>query len=178
MASSSASSTNGLNSGADIASRSKALSLARGNPSSLGEGAASAKCRYSRGRRIARISRGTMISDRRCPASGGRRPLSRGVALLARHDLVVDGRSVLAIERADMNVEARRNAVRRQVGASSSPTCKSTTPARSTKTSTADAARPKTTSNPGRRIWPPTARPAPRRRPISSGSSATRAPIG
>ena len=54
----------------------------------------------------------------------------------------------------------------------------SATPARSTKTSTADAARPKTTSNLGRRIWRPTARPAQKRPPISSGCSCTPARTG
>ena len=44
--------------------------------------------------------------------------------------------------------------------------------------SIAGAARPKTTSNPGRRIWRRTARPARRRRPISSVSSSTLAPTG
>jgi hypothetical protein len=44
--------------------------------------------------------------------------------------------------------------------------------------STAGAARPRTTSSPGRRILPPTERPAPRRQPTSSGSSCTPAPTG
>jgi hypothetical protein len=51
-------------------------------------------------------------------------------------------------------------------------------PRRSTRTSTAGAARPKTTSSPGRRILPPTGRPAPGRQPTSSGSSCMPAPTG
>jgi len=50
--------------------------------------------------------------------------------------------------------------------------------ARCTKTSIADAARPKTTSSPGRRIRRRTARPARRRRSICSVSSSTLALIG
>jgi hypothetical protein len=73
---------------------------------------------------------------------------------------------------------ASKSAWKDPTAASSSPTCKSATPARSTKTSTADAATPKTTSSPGRRIWPPTAHPARKRPPISSGYSCTPAPIG
>ena len=52
------------------------------------------------------------------------------------------------------------------------------TPACSTRMSTAGAARPKTTSSPGRRIWRRTARPAPRPPPTSSGCSCTPAPTG
>ena len=48
----------------------------------------------------------------------------------------------------------------------------------STRTSIAGAARPKTTSSPGRPIWRRIARPAPRRQPISSGCSSTPAPTG
>ena len=51
-------------------------------------------------------------------------------------------------------------------------------PRDSTKTSTAGAARPKTTSSPSRRIWPPIAPHARKRPPISSGCSCTPAPIG
>lgn len=51
-------------------------------------------------------------------------------------------------------------------------------PRRSTRTSTAGAARPRTTSSPGRRILPPTAHPAQERRPTSSGSSCMPAPTG
>src|SRR5277367_3707463 len=73
---------------------------------------------------------------------------------------------------------ASKSARKDPTPASSSPTYKSATPARFTKTSIADAARPKTTSNPGRPIWRRTARPARRRPPISSVSSSTPAPIG
>ena len=73
---------------------------------------------------------------------------------------------------------ASKSARKDPTPASSSPTCKSATPARCTKTSIAGAARPKTTSSPGRRIWRRTARPARRRRPISSVSSSTPALIG
>ena len=62
--------------------------------------------------------------------------------------------------------------------ASSSPISGAATRAGFTKTSIAGAARPKTTSNIGRRIWRRIARPAPRRPPISSASSCTPAPIG
>ena len=50
--------------------------------------------------------------------------------------------------------------------------------ARSMRMSIAGAARPKTTSNPGRRIWRRIARHAPRPRPISFGCSCTPAPTG
>ena len=58
------------------------------------------------------------------------------------------------------------------------PICRSAMLARCTKTSIADAARPKTTSSPGRPIWRRTAHPARRRRPIHSASSSTPALIG
>jgi len=73
---------------------------------------------------------------------------------------------------------ASKSARKDPTRASSSPTYKSATPARCTKTSTAGAATPKITSSPGRRIWRRTARPARRRPPTSSVSSSTPAPIG
>ena len=68
---------------------------------------------------------------------------------------------------------ASKSARKGPIPASSSPTCKSATLARCTKTSIADAARPKTTSSPGNASG---ATHAPGRRPISSVSSSTLAP--
>lgn len=51
-------------------------------------------------------------------------------------------------------------------------------PRRSTRISTAGAAQPRTTSSRGRRISPPTAHPAPERRPTSSGCSCMPVPTG
>ena len=53
-----------------------------------------------------------------------------------------------------------RSATKAPIPASLSPTSPVERPRRSTRMSTAGAARPRTTSSPGRRIWPPTARPA------------------
>jgi hypothetical protein len=73
---------------------------------------------------------------------------------------------------------ASKSARTAPIRASSSPISGNATRAGSTKTSIAGAAGPKITSNPGRPIWRPIARPAPRRPPISSASSSTPAPIG
>ena len=73
---------------------------------------------------------------------------------------------------------ASRSAIRAPTPASSSPTSPVERPRRSTRMSTAGAARPRTTSSPGRRIWRPTARPAPGRRPTSSGCSCMPALTG
>jgi hypothetical protein len=73
---------------------------------------------------------------------------------------------------------ASKSARKDPTRASSSPTYKSATPARCTKTSTAGAAAPKTTSSPSRRIWRRIAPPAPRPPPISFGCSCTPAPTG
>lgn len=64
-----------------------------------------------------------------------------------------------------------RSAPKVPIPASSSPTLPVGRPRRSTRMSTAGAARPRTTSSRGRRILPPTAHPAPERRPTSSGYS-------
>ena len=62
--------------------------------------------------------------------------------------------------------------------ASSSPISRAAIRARSMRMATAGAARPKTTSNHGRRIWRRIAPPAPRPRPISFDCSCTPAPTG
>ena len=88
-----------------------------------------------------------------------------------------DGAAELEPRRADHRPRrSRRGRTRHAIHRHQSAT--SATPVPSTKTSTAGAARLKTTSNPGRRISRRTARPARRRRPTSSGCSCTPAPIG
>ena len=67
---------------------------------------------------------------------------------------------------------------REPIPAISSPISKAGAPKSSTRGSTAPAARPRTTSRPGRTTPPPTAPPATRPAPTSSACSCTPAPIG
>src|SRR5512133_1337997 len=73
---------------------------------------------------------------------------------------------------------ASRPAATAPTPASSSPTSATATAGHCTSTSTADAARRRTTSRPGKPISPPTAPRAPRPPPTSSGCSCTPAPTG
>ena len=66
----------------------------------------------------------------------------------------------------------------RPIPASSSPASTASAAAPSTRTSTAPAARPKTTSRPGRRIWPPIAPHAAAPPPTRCGCSCMSAPTG